>query len=102
MVKTGNEGGLVVFNNMTNQFVEKTDSILSIAPSYTLTVTGSRNLRGMAYSKIKDLMVLTDYDGTGSAVGDGRILIFENFSLYVFNKYIVSIRKIIGLAIKLM
>lgn len=101
MVKTGNEGGLVVFNNMTNQFVEKTDSILSIAPSYTLTVTGSRNLRGMAYSKIKDLMVLTDYEGTGSAVGDGRILIFENFSSHVSNKNIVPTRVISGVATNL-
>lgn len=96
MVKTGSEGGIVAYTNMTQNFVEKRDTVLSIEPSYTLAVDGSQNLRGVSYSPSKDILVLTDYSSTGGTIPVGRILIFENFSSHVSSKSIEPTRVITG------
>lgn len=81
IVKTGDQGGLVIYDNFTPNLITKADSLLTgITPSRELTINGSNNLRGISYSKTKDVLVLTDYSVNGNQVVDGRILIFDKFS----------------------
>lgn len=96
MVKTGNEGGVVVYNNLTQNFIDKTDSVLNISSSYTLTIPGAQNLRGISYSQSKDILVLTDYPPAANSADGGRILIFENFSSHISTKNITPTRVING------
>jgi len=105
IIRTGDsniEGGVVAYKDFTQNFIEKTDTTLTgISPSYTLTIEGARNLRGISYSPAKDILVLTDYSVTGNVVGNGRILIFENFSSRTTTEKITPTRIIQGAATKL-
>jgi hypothetical protein len=105
IVRTGDanmEGAVAVYNNFTQNFIEKSDSTLTnITPSYMLTVDGARNLRGISYSPAKDILVLTDYAVVNNQVRDGRILIFENFSSRTVTEKITPTRVIQGAATKL-
>lgn len=96
MVKTGTDGGIVVYKGLTQTLLDKADTLLNISPSYTLTVKGSQNLRGISYSRVKDILVMTDYSIVGNVVSGGRILIFENFSSHVESKDITPSRIIEG------
>lgn len=89
VVRTGEEGGVNLYKNVTEQIPGTED----MTPDARLTVSGSSSLRGVAYSKILDLMVLTDYD-------EASLLIFENAST-LFNQSegtIVPTRVISGAA----
>lgn len=97
LAKTGNNGGVVVYKDLSSSF--GLDTVLNINPSYELTVSGANNVRGLSYSSNKDILALTDYTGTN--VGDGRILIFENFSQYTSSGTIVPTRIITGVNTKL-
>ena len=99
-VKTGDNGGLVVYKDFTRNLIDKKDSILNIKESYVLTITGANNLAGIAYHKAKDELYLTDYSGDGSDAS-GRILIFENFSTLNTTQNITPTRIITGVNTKL-
>jgi len=105
IVRTGDaniEGGVAAYKNFTQNLIEKSDTTLTgITPSYTLTIEGARNLRGISYSPAKDILVLTDYSVTSNVVGNGRILIFENFSNRTTTEKISPTRIIQGAATKL-
>ena len=97
IVKTGNEGGIVVYNEFTQNLITKSDTTLTnIAPSKILTITGSNNIRGISYSKTKDVLVLTDYSVNGNQVENGRILIFDKFSAHTSTSTISPSRVIQG------
>lgn len=96
------EGAVVAYKGFTENFITRVDSTLTnISPSYTLTVEGARNLRGISYSKAKDILVMTDYAVIGNEVKNGRILIFENFSASTTTQKITPTRVITGAATKL-
>lgn len=99
--RTGPDGGVVVYKNLAANFGR--DTILTIKPSYELTIAGANNVRGLSYSRADDVLVLTDYiiTGTTIAVGTGRILIFENFSKNSSTATIVPTRIITGANSKL-
>lgn len=98
IVKTGENGGVVAYKDFTQNFIDKVDTVLTnISMSYELTVTGAKNLRGISYSKSKDILVLTDYDVESNMPKNGKILIFENFSTQNTTKSISPTRVITGL-----
>lgn len=100
--KTGNNGGVVVYKNLASSFGR--DTVLTIQPSYELTVEGANNIRGISYSRADDILVLTDFTAPAvgdPAVGDGRILVFDNFSKYKATATIVPTRIISGVLTKL-
>jgi hypothetical protein len=101
VVKTGTEGGVEVYKDLTQKFIDSQDTLLNVNPTFSLTVNGSRNLRGISYSRIKDILVMTDYSINGNVIEDGRILIFENFSSNTTTKEISPTRVIKGLTTKL-
>lgn len=81
MSKTGEDGGMLVFRNFIDIVNAKRDTLVQdIAPTYRLTVPGSSNIRGFAYSKVSDVLVLTDYVQNGGVFSDARVLVFEDFS----------------------
>ncbi|GGH05034.1 hypothetical protein FAZ19_05190 [Sphingobacterium alkalisoli] len=96
--RTEDNGGIVVYKNLPAAL--KVDTLLDIEPTYQLTVSGANNIRGLSYSSSKDILALTDYKVNSGApepnVGDGRILIFENFSQYTSSGTIVPTRVITG------
>ena len=97
IVKTGDNGGVVAYKNFTQNFIDKVDTVLTNIPaSYTLTVNGSKNLRGISYSNSQDILVLTDYDVVNNVPQNGRILIFENFSAQNSSQTITPTRVIQG------
>lgn len=80
--KAESPNGIIVYKNLTSKFVANTkDSLLSNELRFDLTIAGARRIRGISYSKVKDLMVVTDV-GVSESDTEGRILIFENFSKY--------------------
>lgn len=93
VVRTGEQGGVNLYKDVTGQISGTED----MTPDAMLTVSGTSSLRGVAYSKQLDLMVLTDYD-------QARLLVFENAS-ELFNQgeaTIVPTRIISGAATGLM
>jgi hypothetical protein len=105
IVRTGDasiEGAVVSYKGFAQNLIEKSDTTLTnISPTYTLTIEGARNLRGISYSKSKDILLLTDYSVVGTEVRDGRILVFENFSSHTTTQKITPTRIITGAATKL-
>ena len=101
VVKTGAEGGIVAYKELTQSFITKKDTLLNVDPNFTLTIKGSSNLRGISYSKVKDVLVMTDYSIEGNTIQDGRILIFDNFSSHATSKEISPTRIIQGVNSKL-
>jgi len=92
--KTGVGGGILVFKNFVNVVNAKVDTLVKdIAPTYTLTIPGTNNIRGFSYANTADILVLTDYTGEGV---DGRVLIFENFSKTTGNATLTPTRTISG------
>lgn len=105
IVRTGDtdtEGAIVAYKEFTQKLIGREDStITNVTPSYILTIEGAHNLRGIAYSKAKDIMVMTDYSVSGNTVNNGRILIFDNFSSNTTNQKISPSRIITGATTKL-
>ena len=96
VVKTGDKGGIVVYKDFGEKLINGKDSVWNdLNPSYTLTIEDSKNLGGIAYSKVKDILMVTDYDGVGSTAV-GRILIFDEFSKYNKSESITPSRIIAG------
>lgn len=93
--KRGTNGGIYVVEDIAKVPYNKADSIGTLTPTRTLTVEGSHNIRGISYDMIKDVLALTDYPNE-SAVGQGRILIFDNFSSLSSQERITPTRIITG------
>lgn len=92
--KTGVNGGILVFKDFVNVVNAKADTLVKdIAPTYTLTIPGTTNIRGFSYANTADILVLSDYVGDGV---DGKILIFENFSQVTGNATLTPTRVISG------
>src|SRR5690606_41095073 len=51
-------------------------------PTRTLEIRDARNLRGLSYDTIKNVMAIADF-GDGETLGTGRILLFDNFSTLI-------------------
>jgi len=92
--KTGVDGGILVVKDFVNVVNAKADTLVKdIGPSYTLTIPGTSNIRGFSYSNTSDILVASDYTGSGV---DGRVLIFENFSQTTSNTTLTPTRVISG------
>lgn len=92
--KTGADGGILVFRDFVNEVNRRRDTLVEdIRPTYRLTVSGSKNIRGFFYAKASDILVLSDYESSG--VG-ARILVFEKFSQYKADATIQPTRVISG------
>lgn len=69
VVRTGASGGVNVYTNLSS----KMEGTEDLQPQATLTVLGANALRGIAYSKTLDLLVLTEFE-------KAQVLIFEQAS----------------------
>ncbi|HMR18875.1 MAG TPA: hypothetical protein PKA53_06225 [Sphingobacterium sp.] len=97
--KTGVDGGILVFKDFVDVVNAKRDTLVKdLQPDYRLTVPGTNNIRGLSYSKVADILVLSDYIGEGT---NGRVLIFENFSSHKTNGTLTPTRVISGTATSL-
>lgn len=74
--------GLYVFENITTIPVRPSDSVATLNPTRTLEIRDARNLRGLSYDTIKNVMAIADF-GDGETLGTGRILLFDNFSTLI-------------------
>lgn len=102
MSETGEDGGMLVYRNFVDIVNAKSDTLVTdIAPTYRLTIPGTSNIRGFAYSKTADMLVLTDYVQTGGVFSDARVLIFETFSKHTSTGNLTPTRIIGGNATQL-
>lgn len=69
VVRTGESGGVNLYTDVSTKLGGTED----LTPQATLTVAGAAAIRGVAYSKTLDLLVLTEYE-------NAQVLIFENAS----------------------
>lgn len=74
-------GGIYVFNDIVKpaRSTSISDTLAVLEPSKTLEITGTENMRGMSYDTVKNILAVTDFPN-GAIEGQGRILLFENFS----------------------
>ncbi|MHC8948030.1 hypothetical protein [Sphingobacterium hungaricum] len=94
MTKTGANGGIAIFENITS----KTNATYTaFTPDHTITIDGSSNIRGISYDTVKDVLVLTDYELSGNE-SIGKIYIFENFKDSKDQSTLVPTRTITGAA----
>ena len=91
MSKAESDGGIVVYKDYTKKLLNEVDTVIQVAKSFELNIAGAHNIRGMSYSKAKDILVLTDYVGEGVAT-EGRILVIEKFSTFSTNAEITPSR----------
>lgn len=87
-------GGVRVFKNFNSILLAGKDSVVTTPENYLLTVSGANNIRGLAYSKAADVLLLTDFIQNGTSIG--RILIFEKFSQYKAAQTIIPTRIVSG------
>lgn len=86
VVRTGASGGVNLYTDMSSKLTGTGD----LSPQAVLTVAGSNALRGLAYSKSLDLLVLTEYD-------NAQVLIFENASrLFALGSDMITPTRIIS------
>ncbi|MFD2970202.1 YncE family protein [Sphingobacterium bambusae] len=97
VAKQGTEGGIYVFESIVTRPVNVVDSTASLAPARTLAIENARNLHGMAYDTVRNMLAITDYTD-GTTPGTGRILIFENFNGMINGTSITPTRIITGAA----
>lgn len=95
--KRGDDGGIYVFEKIRDADFNPADSIGKLTPTRLLAISDAKNLRGLAYDTVKNVLAITDHVVNG-AVGTGRILIFENFSSLINQATIVPTRIITGAA----
>ena len=94
MSRPGENGGISIFEGITN----KRDTLnFNFAPSHTLTVSGSKNIRGMSLDTVKNILALTDYEISG-ANSTGKIYIFENVSNLKGQTVLTPTRTIAGVS----
>lgn len=92
--------GIVVYKNLTSKFVSNLEEgAITEYLRFDLSIDGVNNVRGIAYSKVKDLLVVTDFSGDG-ADSKGKILMFENFSKHSSNTSITPDRIITSSSLK--
>ncbi len=94
--KTGANGGIYVVENIFNIPVNANDSTGTLSPTRTITIEGTNNVRGICYDTTKNILAVTDYPAGTVAVGQGRILLFENFSSLATQTSITPTRIITG------
>lgn len=87
-------GGVRVFKNFIPRLLANGDTTMAAPDNYLLTVAGASNIRGLAYSKASDILLLTDFTQNGTSAG--RILIFEKFSQYQAEQTITPTRIVEG------
>ncbi|KGE15979.1 hypothetical protein [Sphingobacterium deserti] len=98
--KQGDAPGIYVFENIVNRQVNTADSTASLAPTRVLTIEGARNLYGMTYDTVKNILAIAEH-GDGTTLGTGRILLFDNFSGMASGSSISPSRIITGVASQL-
>ena len=91
MSKAESDGGVVVYKDYTKKLLSQVDTVLQVSKSFELKIADANNIRGMSYSKSRDILVLTDYEGEGVNT-NGRLLVIENFSTYNSNAVITPTR----------
>lgn len=92
--------GIVVYKDLTSKFLNNSpDSLLTGYNRFNLTISDAKNIRGISYSKSKDLLVVTDFEGEGIA-SKGRILFFEEFSKHTATATLVPSRIVNSSALK--
>lgn len=80
--------GLVVYKDLIKKLTPANrDTLLKDVGRYDLAIEGAKTIRGIAYSKSLDLMLITDYERIGDK-SEGRILFFDKF----FERYTSSQR----------
>ncbi|GHE23632.1 NHL repeat-containing protein [Sphingobacterium griseoflavum] len=102
--RLGSGPGINVFNNIAAVSVPESDSTINnFAPARVLQIADARNLRGISYDTVKNVLAVAEFGGDGSVVGSGRILIFDNFSSLIDQEgsTITPTRIITGAATKL-
>lgn len=87
-------GGIRVYKNFLPRLLANGDTTMTAPENYLLTVADANNVRGLAYSKAADILLLTDYTENGN--NGGRILIFEKFSQYKAEQTITPTRVVSG------
>lgn len=98
--KQGDDGGIYVFDGIATAGVNGADSTANIAPARTLAIDDARNLHGIFYDTLRNVMAVTDYTD-GITPGTGRILIFDSFGSMVTGTQITPSRIITGAATQL-
>lgn len=93
--KRGTDGGIYVFEDIMATEVNKADSVGQLKPTRLLSIADAKNLRGLTYDTLRNVLAVTDFVSNG-AEGTGRILIFENFSSLIKGANIVPTRIITG------
>ncbi|WP_437918319.1 hypothetical protein [Sphingobacterium sp. LRF_L2] len=93
--KRGENGGLYVFENIITKSVNSTDSTANISPDRFIGIENAKNLRGMSYDTVRNVLAIVDYDD-GETTGTGRILIFEAFDTKLTGTTISPTRIITG------
>ncbi len=93
--KQGENGGIYVFEDIATRGVNTADSTANISPARTLAIEDARNLHGIFYDTLHNVLAVTDYTD-GQTVGTGRILIFDSFSTMISNQQITPTRIITG------
>jgi len=72
--------GVIVYKDLVSKLLANVpDTLLTNLNEVKLSIAGANNIRGINYSKSRDLLLVTDYSGTGDDQ-QGRIFVFENFS----------------------
>lgn len=95
------KNGIVVYKDLvTRFFLNPKDSLITGVARFDLAIEGASNIRGISYSKSKDLLVVTDYAGTDPVNYKGRILFFDNFSKHTSSKTISPNRIINSTSLK--
>lgn len=99
--KPESPNGIIVYKNLTSKFVANSpDSLLSNYARFDLKISGARRIRGISYSKVKDLMVVTDV-GVDETDSEGKIFVFENFSNHTASSTIAPDRVITSSSLRL-
>lgn len=78
--KPNSPNGIIVYKNLTSRLISSNpDTLLKDYARFDLEISGARRIRGLSYSKAKDIMVVSDVDPQVGGT-EGRILVFLNFS----------------------
>lgn len=98
--KSDENGGLVVYKDFLPRLLQNGDTTMTESGKYMLTITGTNNIRGIAYSKSADMLLVTDFTQEAES-RIGRILIFDKFSQYKTAQNITPDRIVSGALTKL-
>lgn len=92
--KADSDGGVVVYKEFIPRLLDNGDSTMKTPENYLLTIAGTQNIRGIAYSKTDDVLMVTDF--VANQDNSGRVLVFDKFSQYKAKGTITPSRIISG------